>query len=577
MLRAPETRLRLVTGLLVLALLPVLGRLVWLQVVQRPVWNAEVEALVERPYSLPSPPSGVIVDRNGALLVGNMPIYDVGAEVVLIGDKPAAAQELAPLLGRDANALLRDLEVEGYRWWPLAWGIGGDAARELEALKAEKYYWLTLEPKWRRYYPEGRLACHTLGFVNAQGYGFGLEASQQRFLRPQPLVRKGVVDVVSNPFPEELAEGSGMRAYPGTDLRLTIDRTIQAFVEGELARGIAEYGAYGGTILVMNPRTGAIIAMASSPTYEPGNYGQYSTDQRTLFVDPMVSVPYEPGSVFKVITIAAALDSGGVGRDWSYYDNGAIEYGGIVIRNSDRQAHGYQNLQGIMDRSFNVGAATLATRHMGADTFFRYVRDFGFGRKTGIGLSGEVAGLVRLPTDWNWSDSSLATVSFGQGIAVTPIQMATAVSAIANHGTMMAPYIVAERHYPDGRVVPTTPRVLGQPVSRATADYVMELMGNYIAQRLENARVPGYRIGGKTGTAQIPVSGGYDPVNVVTSFVGFGPLPEPEVLILVNLDRPQNERHLRWGTQTAAPIFQRVASRLFVILGIPPTEYVAAQ
>jgi len=185
--------------------------------------------------------------------------------------------------------------------------------------------------------------------------------------------------------------------------------------------------------------------------------------------------------------------------------------------------------------------------------------------------------LVRLPTDWDWTDSSLATVPFGQGIAVTPLQMATAVSALANHGTMMAPYVVAERHYPDGRVVTTPVRTLGQPISRATADHVAELMGNYVANRLENAQVPGYRVAGKTGTAQIPVSGGYDPVNVMTSFVGFGPLPDPELLILVNIDRPQNPVHLRWGTQTAAPLFQRVASRLFVLLGIPPMELVASE
>jgi cell division protein FtsI/penicillin-binding protein 2 len=577
MLRAPEARLRLITGLLIIALLPVLGRLVWLQIIQRPAFDAEVEALVERPYSLPSPPSGVILDRQGALLVGNLPVYDVGAEVVLISDKPAAARELAPLLGRDVNDLLDDLEIEGYRWWPLAWGIGGEAAQQLEVLKSGKYRWLTLDPKWRRYYPEGTLACHTLGFVNAQGYGFGLEAFQQRFLRPQTVERTGVVDVISKPSAEELAESAGLRAYPGTDLKLTIDRTIQAFVEGELARAMVEYGARGGTILVMDPRTGAILAMAGSPTYDPGSYGQYSPAQRSLFVDPAISVPYEPGSVFKVITVAAAIDSGSVPRDWSYYDSGAVEYGGVVIRNSDRQAHGYQNLQGVIDRSLNVGVATLTTQYMGADLFFKYVRDFGFGRKTGIGLSGEVAGLVRMPTDWDWTDSSLATVPFGQGIAVTPLQMATAVSTLANHGTMMAPYLVAERAYPDGRVVPTTVRPLGQPVSRATADYLTELMDNYVAGRLENARVPGYRIAGKTGTAQIPVSGGYDPVDVITSFVGFGPLPDPQVLILVNIDRPQNETYLRWGTQTAAPVFQRVASRLFVLLGIPPTETVAGQ
>jgi cell division protein FtsI/penicillin-binding protein 2 len=177
-----------------------------------------------------------------------------------------------------------------------------------------------------------------------------------------------------------------------------------------------------------------------------------------------------------------------------------------------------------------------------------------------------------MPTDWDWTDSFLATNAFGQGIAVTPIQLAAAVGALANHGTMMAPYVVAERSYPDGRVIRTAPRSLGQPVSAATADYVADLMANVVDRKLTMAQVPGYRMAGKTGTAQIPVSGGYDPVEVVTSFIGFGPLPDPEFLVLVKLERPQVPLHLRWGTQTAAPVFQSVSQRLFVLLGIPPSE-----
>ncbi len=581
MLRGPEARLRLVTALLALVTLAIVGRLVWLQIVKRPIWNAEVTDLIDRTYSLPAPPSGVITDRNGDLLVGNLPIYDVGAEYGLITDTVAAAQVLAPLLGQDAGSLQAVLSgtlpaMQGYIWWPLAKGIGGEAAQELERLKSEQWNWLTLEPQWRRYYPEGDLACHTLGFVNADGYGYGVEALQQRFLRPQPVVREGPVDAASAPFADELAQDD-LRAYPGTDLRLTIDRTIQAFIEGELDRAIAEYGASGGTILVLDPRNGEILAVASSPRYDPANYAEYTLDDGNVFVDPAVSIPYEPGSVFKVITVAAALDSGSVGQDWSYYDNGRIEYGGAVIQNWDRGAYGQQNLQGVLNLSLNVGVATLSTQFMGADVFYHYVREFGFGQKTGIGLADEVAGFVHLPTDWDWTDSTLATNPFGQGIAVTPLQMATAVSALANHGTMMAPHIIADRRYPDGRVIPMSNRSLGQPVSPATADLVAHMMENYVADKLENARVPGYRVAGKTGTAQIPVSGGYDAANVITSFIGFGPMPDPQVLILVKIDRPQNDPNLRWGTQTAAPVFQRVASRLFVLLGIPPSEPIDAQ
>lgn len=574
MLRGPEARLRLVSVLFALVFVVIIGRLVWLQVIVRADWKKEVDTLLDRPYGLPSPPPGVILDRNGDLLVGNAPIYVVGADVSIIAtitDTVEAAADLSPLLGRDVASLQADLAVKDRTWVRLAWAIGGEAAYELEDLKAERWYWLTLEPTWERYYAEGALASHTLGFSNERGEGYGVEAFHYRLLKPQPAVAQGEVDAASEPYPEEMAQGK-LRAIQGTDLTLTIDRTIQAFVEGQLDKAMADYGAYGGTILVMNPKTGAILASASRPCYDPARRSEYTEDQRDLFVDPAVSIPYEPGSVFKVITAAAAVDSRGVGPGWSYYDNGALEYGGVVIRNSDREAHGTQDLQGLLSSSLNVGAATLSTQIMGADVFYRYVRAFGFGQLTGIELVAEVPGFVHLPTDWDWTDSTLATNSFGQGIAVTPLQLVTAVSALANHGTMMAPYVVAERRYADGTVVPTTPRPLGQPVSRATADYIAELMANTVADRYDKARVPGYPMAGKSGTAQIPTSGGYDPVEVITSFIGFGPMPDPEVVILVKLDRPQIETYLRWGTQTAGPVFQSVASRLFVLLGIPPTE-----
>lgn len=581
MLRGPDARMRLISALLIAALLPVLGQLVRLQILDRDAYQAEVDELVHRPYALPEPPAGVIMDRNGDLLVGNMPIYNVGAEIKLISNTVTnthyAAITLAPLLGVDAAWLEHDMfalqpgEAEQkVVWRPLANGIGGAAAEELKELQ-EEWYWLTLEPTWRRFYAEGTLASHTLGWVNDDGNGYGLEAFQLRFLRPKPAMGMGEVDAYTNPLGGELARQE-LRAYPGIDIRLTLDRTIQAFVEGELDKALIEYGASGGTILVMVPRTGAVLASVSRPHYKPYAFSDYATTNPEVFVDPVVSVAYEPGSVFKVITVAAAVDSGAVSQDWSYYDSGSIEYGGVVIRNSDRQAHGQQNLQGVVSHSLNVGVATLTTQWMGHDVYYQYIRDFGFGRTTGIGLSGEAPGLVHMPSDWDWTDSFLATNPFGQGIAVTPIQLATAVSALANQGTMMAPHIVAERRYPDGRVVPTLPRELGQPISPATADFVTGLLETAVQKSITAAQVPGYRIAGKTGTAQIPVSGGYDPVEVITSFIGYGPLPDPEILILVKLERPQVPVHLRWGTQTAAPLFQRVASRLFVLLSIPPTE-----
>ncbi len=574
MLRGPDARLRLISALLIAALLPIVGQLVRLQVLEHQRYRNEVESLVRRQYALPEPPWGTIVDCNDDLLVGNVPVYDIGAEINLITDTVVAASTLAPILDLPREELVGMLslppEFEGELIWrPLARHISKERAEQLEALD---WPWLTLSPTWERYYAEGGLAAHTLGFVNEEGMGYGVLAFQLRFLRGERIARVGSVTGDTSPMPDELVQGR-LIPYPGTDLRLTIDRTIQAYVEGELDRAIQEYNAEGGTILVMDPRTGAILAAASRPTYEPYRYPDYAASgQEMLFLDPAVSMPYEPGSVFKVVTVAAALDSGAADLDWFYHDRGGLEYGGVIVRNWDGASYGQQNIEGVLAHSLNVGVATLSTRVMGAETFYRYLRAFGFGQTTGIELAGEAPGMVHLPSDWNWADSYLATNAFGQGLTVTPLQMATAVAAIANDGVMMQPYVIAERRYPDGRVVPIPPRPLGQPLSSESARIVSGLMARAVETEIDMAQVPGYRIAGKTGTAQIPTTGGYEPEAVIASFVGFGPLPDPEVLILVKLDRPDVPWSMRWGSQTAAPVFQRIASRLFVLLEIPPSN-----
>jgi len=573
MLRGPDTRLRLITLFLVAALLPLLAQLVRLQVLEHKRYHAEVETLVRRQVILPEPPWGVILDRHGDLLVGNTPVYDVGAEINLITDTVVAANLLAPLLNQPKNVVLDALTppttTEGLLWRPLARNVPQDAADEM---REYGWNWLTLTPTWQRFYAEGALACHILGFVNQEGFGYGVQAFELRFLRGNDVNRIGEVSGDTNPLPDELIEG-GLFPYPGADIRLTLDRTIQAYIEGELDSALQDYDAEGGTILVMNPRTGEILAMASRPYYEPYRYPDYAAEGQTdLFRDPAVSVPYEPGSVFKIVTLAAALDSGTATLDWSYYDKGILEYGGIVIHNASGAAYGQQNLQGMINHSLNVGTATLSTQVLGSENFYKYILAFGFGQTTGVELAGEAKGLVHLPDDWNWADSYLPTNSFGQGIAVTPLQMATAVAAVANDGVMMQPHIVAERRLPDGRNIIIPPHPIGHPISAETAHAVSAILARTIDDELTMASVPGYRVAGKTGTAQIPTTGGYESESVITSFVGYGPVPDPQVLILVKIDRPNVAVAMRWGTQTAAPVFQRVASRVFVLMGVPPSN-----
>ncbi|HNT75718.1 MAG TPA: penicillin-binding protein 2 [Anaerolineae bacterium] len=580
MLRGPDVRLRLITVLLIATLLLIVGQLVRLQVLGHAQHHTETEALVHRQYALPEPPWGIILDRNGNLLVGNLPVYNVGAEVNLVTDTVMSAMTLAPLLNRPAKDLQEVLtppitDAGTSVWRPLANEVSEETAAKIRELG---WFWITLTPTWQRFYAEGALASHTLGFVNKEGLGYGLQAFQLRFLRGNNLSQTGPVSVQSSPLADEVV-AKDILPYPGTDLRLTLDRTIQAYIEGELDIALQEYGASGGTILVLNPRTGEILAIASRPNYEPYRYPDHAAaGEEALFLDPAASVPYEPGSVFKVLTLAAALDSGRATTDWSYYDNGKLEYGGIKVYNASRGAYGQQNLFGIISESLNVGASVLSTQVMGAEVFYQYLRAFGFGQTTGIEVVGESSGLVHLPSDWNWSDSYLATNAFGQGIAVTPLQLAAAVSAIANDGVMMQPHIIAERRHSDGRSVAVLPKPISQPISAETAHAVAEIMAQSVDKKSDSLEIPGYRLAGKSGTAQIPTTGGYEPDSVIASFIGFAPWPDPQVLILVKIDRPDGiPLAQRWGEYTAVPVFRRVMERVVVLMGVPPNETLTRQ
>jgi cell division protein FtsI/penicillin-binding protein 2 len=317
----------------------------------------------------------------------------------------------------------------------------------------------------------------------------------------------------------------------------------------------------------MDPRTGEILAMASQPAYDPDRHEWYIyRGQEGIFLSPAVGAPYEPGSVFKIVTVAAALDSGTITPIYTYVDTGQIEVGGRVFTNWDGKAYGERDLVDMLGLSLNVGTVGLAAQ-MGPDTFYRYVRAFGFGRPTEVDLQGENAGHVRVPDDLDWRDSDLGANAFGQGLTVTPIQMISAAAAVANDGRLMRPYLVARQLQSNGDVVESRPVVRGQPIRPQTARTLTEILAQAVERHLPQALVPGYRVAGKTGTAQIPIPGGYDPTWTIASFVGFGPVRDPQLVILVRLDRPQASP---WASDTAALVFQRLASRLFPMLGIPP-------
>jgi cell division protein FtsI/penicillin-binding protein 2 len=567
--RGSKIRLMVVWVATVMGVIILAGRLFYWQVVR----HGDLRDIGQRwqLVDIPIPAlRGTIMDRHGFVLALDEYEFEIFATPRDISDPEGLAADLAPVLGMDEQGLAERLSRKDEPSVSLVWDAPLQMAREVEAIKDD---WRTaalgISAARKRVYPEKELACHLLGFVTYDhevDYDafYGVEESYNGQLRGQAGSWGGSDDALDL----NISIGPSTVALPrdGQDVILTIDRTIQALAEAELRRTIDEYGAQRGTIIVMSPRTGAILAMTSYPGYDPNPRLGQQTDE-DLFMNPAVSENYEPGSVFKVVTMAAALDAGIVGRYTTYYDQGQIFVGGHLIYNWDRNAYGTTSMTDLLKHSLNVGAATLST-NLGPERFYDYVERFGFGEPTGIDLPYESTGLMRKPGDGDWREGDLGTNAFGQGIAVTPIQMVNAVAAVANGGVVPRPYIV-ERIEEDGQVVQ---EFHPQPGRQAISPWVAEELTEMLIESLagnENLEIPGYAIAGKTGTAQIPVIGGYHPTDTMASFVGYAPARDPQFIILVKIDRPTGSP---WGSVVAVPAFRRMAQQLFVYLGIPPDD-----
>ncbi len=567
MAEGPKRRLILLITLLAGCVVVVVIQLIKVQVVDHQFYrNWALEQQV-RAITMDTPPRGVIRDRDGNLLAGNAVRYAVEAAPAYIVNKEAAAAELASVLHMPAShieaALSRRGEDQQLRTWVL---LAPSVSREVgEAVMALKAGGITVRPLWQRAYPEGTLASHALGFTTMITGYYGVEGYYDAMLRPEVVEYVGPVDISSVPIPWQPIAGELPRR--GVDLELTLQRTVQALAEEELLRSLQRYGAEAGTIIVMEPKTFGVLAMASYPAYHPEHYVELAGGPSPPFEDPAVSQQYEPGSVFKILTVAAALDSGMANPQTTYTDQGWIEVGGQTIRNALRRAYGVQSVEQLLVKSLNVGAAWLS-RSMGPDVFYSYLQAFGVGQRTGIDLAGEVPGQLWLPEDVEyWHPSNLGTNSFGQGVAMTPLQMVTVAATIANDGVRLRPHVVGRRIAPDGTVSVYRPVLVERPISPDTARQLMEMMVSVVEEEATLAKVDGYRVAGKSGTAQIPIPGGYSPHGTIATFVGFGPVPDPEVVVLIKLDRPQTSQ---WAALTAAESFSRLMSSLFTTLDIPP-------
>ncbi len=548
MSNSQKRRLGIVLIAMAILTLIIVGRLVEFQLVQGPEW---AERASDELFVIARPERGTIYDRNEAVLAANSADYQISVSPRLVTEADELATALAPVLEKPRYEILGILESDE----PFAILAGRVEPEVADLIRTLPYDGIQIDPLPRRFFPQGDLLCHTLGYVDFQGEGgAGVEAFYQLELAGEAASK--TINI------SPLTQQDSVIAREGADLVLTIDRTIQHAVEQRLRAALSEYGAQSGSIIVMDPRTGAILAMASAPCYDP--YEFYEADREVLF-SPTVQQQHEPGSVMKLITMAAALDSGKFTPQSTYYDAGVLEVGGHKTVNWDRSAPGTTDMTTLLSRSLNVGAATLSTS-LGADLYYDYMQRFGFGRPTNVDLFAEASGQMPLPGDPLWTESMLATNAYGQSIAVTPLQMITAVSAIANNGVMMQPYVVQEIRSDNGTIV-HEPSVLGRPISPEAAHQTVTMAITAVAREVPEAQIPGYSIAGKTGTAQIAENGIYLPNDTTASFIGWLPADNPELLIFIKLDRPQVSP---WGSQTAAPAFARLVEELVVLMDIPP-------
>lgn len=527
------------------------------------------------------PERGNIYDRWGNLLAGNKEVYEVGIAPPQVVNPETVARDLSAVLGKDYSDILRIAQSyykeNNEKYMLIEDFVSADKIRQLEE-KVKQYeeaekpkkgtrpsllgvYW---KPHLIRSYPENELAANILGFYNfkdrQEGRGMlGLEEQYNNLLAgtKQRLV------IPMNPSEiEEIPE-----IPPGSSLVTTLDRDIQAAMERIIRNAVEANGAESGTLVVMDPKTGEVLAMATSEKFNPNEYWDYGKVFTIgSYFNRAISQLYEPGSVFKVLTMAAALDSGAVELDTTFTDVGVIEVGGAWIYNWNRGAWGPQDMTGCMQHSLNVCLAWIA-QEMGPTQFYKYMQEFGIGRYTGIDLAGEQVYPLSLPGDSNWYPVNLATNSFGQGLATTPIQMITSIAAMANDGKMMAPHLV-KAYIQDGVQYEVNPRVIRQVVKPETARMVTEMLAISLENEASNALVEGYRVAGKTGTAQIPGPGGYTN-QTNASFVGWGPVDDPRFIVYVWLEKPTSSE---WGSVVAAPVFAQAVEELVVMMKIPPDE-----
>ncbi len=510
-----------------------------------------------------NPLRGSIYDANGTTLAFSVTRPSVYAHPDMVKEPDQAALYLSLALNMDREKLAKALKSKSSFVW-IQRKIDPDLAEKVKKLELPGVF-VKEEATGKRFYPKKRIASHILGYTGIDDQGLeGVEASYNDLLSGIPGTMEAEMDERGRIIP-----GARMKytpSTPGNDIYLTIDETIQFIAEKELEKQVNEYNADGGTVIVYNPKNGDILALANHPDFLPED--PYSSSQQNIRNDAVCD-SYEPGSTFKVILACAALDSGKVTTKDRFFSGTSIQVGDYSLRNAadGLVSSGTETVEGMITYSFNTAAASIGLK-IGKDTLYDYIEKFGFGVLTGIDLPGEHEGIV-IPAKY-WKPINLATISYGQGIAVTPIQLVQAYGAIANDGIMMKPRIVKKIVTAEGKVEEKEPAVIGQVMKPETTHEILKILSSVCEDGTgKNARIDGYTVGGKTGTANVVKNGVYVDENYIASFVGVVPIENPELVILIKINNPKG---MAWGGTVAAPVFKNVGSQVLWRLGVQPTR-----
>ncbi len=550
-----KKRIKILFFIFTFIFLLLIARLAWIQIINNEEYYNK--ALKQRMNELKvNPDRGKIYDINGKELAVSIKSKTVVGLPKQISHPTQTAGQLADILSIRYETLLNRLKRDAYAVY-LERKIPDQKVQEIRDLKLDG---ITFIDESKRIYPKDKLASQLVGFVGVDGNGLeGIELTYNKYLTGNAgrilterdaagkMIPEGIIDYI----PEE----------NGSNLYLTINEAIQHSSERELAKAAEEYKAAGGTIVIMEPETGNILSMANYPTYDPNHFSQY---KQKYWRNRAITDNYEPGSTFKIITTASAIEEGVVNKNDVFFDSGKVKVEREYIQCWEEEGHGKELFSQVVQNSCNPGFVQVGLR-MGKDSFYKYIDAFGFGQKTEIELPGEAIGLI--PKYEQIGDIELATISFGRGISVTPIQLITAVSAVANDGVLMKPNFVDRITNQKGKVEKkVTPTEVRKVVSSRTAHKTLNLLENVVSNGTGvNAYIEGYRVGGKTGTAQYYNQDKYD-----SSFIGIFPVNDPQFVVLVVLYGIEGNTY--YASQTAAPLFKKIANDLIRYYKLPSQE-----